>query len=391
MAVLQLARIQEALAKARQVGRLTDSFSILGCDLVIQTLNPEDHEGVFEDTKGLDDVEYYNAYQLGGISRSIIEINGVDLRDTDFIEAEVPEDHRVVSVVVSADMAQQVVKALEESGLQPLVSSVENEEPQTVRLERHVWLKEYVLKNWGREALNVAWRKLAELMVESEQKAKEGVQFRIPDESPEDKYRRLLGELQEIEDEMPDELVASVLESQGYLKGTSAQEKEAIKERARKFAEEQSHNQAAAVPEEPQEEVSLPSVEQSASEEKPASDPSLPAQRMQKRQPLNRVAVAPKVPQESVPRMARQPVDPEIKRTAINMRSSRSEQIAQLEGQLGLVPTEVNSEDLPVAPVAPEEVAEIRPLEKIDPKAITKLVDAPPKAGINPRYRPHNR
>jgi hypothetical protein len=228
-------------------------------------------------------------------------------------------------------------------------------------------------------------------MVESEQKAKEGVQFRIPDESPEDKYRRLLGELQEIEDEMPDELVASVLESQGYLKGTSAQEKEAIKERARKFAEEQSHNQAAAVPEEPQEEVSLPSVEQSASEEKPASDPSLPAQRMQKRQPLNRVAVAPKVPQESVPRMARQPVDPEIKRTAINMRSSRSEQIAQLEGQLGLVPTEVNSEDLPVAPVAPEEVAEIRPLEKIDPKAITKLVDAPPKAGINPRYRPHNR
>lgn len=387
MATLQLKRIQDALAKARQVGRLEDSFTVCECDLAIRTLSPEDHEGVFEDSKDYEDVEYVHAYQLGGISRSIVEVNGVDLRDADFIEAEVPDDHRVISVVVSEDMAAEVMKGLEEAGLHPLISTVEDGEPQTVRLERHVWLKEYLLKEWGREALNVVWRKLAELMAASDQKAKEGVVFRVQDEASEDKYRRLLGELQEIEDEMPDELVQRVLEDNGYLKGTSVQEKEAIKERARKFAAEQAQQGAS---EEPQEEDSYPVVVPTEFSNK--AEPAGPtAQKlMQRRQPLNRVAVTPKVPQETIPRMPKKPVDPEIKRTAVNLQSPRAEQIAQLENQLGLVSTEaVLSQELPEMP---EEVAELRKKqEPVDPKALKGIVDRPPKVGLNPRYRPQTR
>ncbi len=391
---LQVKRVREALKRAQRVGRQEEPITVCGCDLVLRSLSPEEHEGVNDDCRELEGVAYMHAFQLGIISRAVVEIAGVDLKDQDFVEVEVPTGNYIVSTTArSVEAAEKAVQALSEIGLRAHMAPPDGDEVRTIKMERHEWLRNEILKDWGREALIVVWRKVTELAALAEQKAKEGVVFLIPEETKEDKYRRILGELREIEEDLPSELAQRILEESGYLKGSTAEEKEAVRLRAQEFALEQ----AAKEQQEAQEEGSEVLDAQAPLQEEPVPEPppepttspkDLTAV-LQHRRPLNRDNRIPVLSNEVAPvRSEKRPVSPEIRESAVSLaESNRSTQIAQLEGQLdpdlGREVQEFQNSSGPRA----KEVIEVSGTA-VDAKALRQIIDTPPKAGINPRFRP---
>jgi len=232
MATLKATRIKEALAKVQKVGRIEEAFTVSGCELVLQNLSPTDFEQALQAIEGLEDVAYAYAFQLEQVSRGLVEINGQDLRDVDFIEDEVPVGTYVLEVVLpNKALAESVAAKLREQKLTATITQQEGGGTKTVKLERHRWLQENILKGWGREALAVAWRKFTEVLVKADEEAKKGVTFLVPDETAEEKYRRLMNELRETEDELPDELINRVLDENGLMKKALRQELDAANER----------------------------------------------------------------------------------------------------------------------------------------------------------------
>ena len=94
MGVVSAKQLNEALAQAKSVGLVEEKFKMGDCEIAVRNLRPEEYESVVQECKDLEDLAYLNKWQEGHVCRSIIEINGVDLRDTDFVEVEEPDPHR---------------------------------------------------------------------------------------------------------------------------------------------------------------------------------------------------------------------------------------------------------------------------------------------------------
>lgn len=359
MAVLQAKRIQGALKKARNVGRVEDTVTIDECTIVLQSLGQDEYEAIFDECQELEEVKYLHAFQEGHVCRSIIQVGDVDLREVEFIEDEV-------------------------------------EDPKTgkttpVKFERHQWLRDNVLATWSREAITVAWRKFAELLVQADEVAKAGIQFKVPDESPEDKLRRLLSELKDAEEEVPAALVERTYSDFGLMRKSSPEELAEVERRTREFAEEQAKKRAEA------EQAQEPAPTQEEDVEEPDFEPDLPQapppppprgsrtepqgnpdDLMRRRRPMNQEASRMPIPVPSAtqtpPTRPKVEVPAEIRAAAINSRqlgSNRAAEIAAMEAgeELG--------EDQP----------ELRKVERQDRAAVANLIDRPPPVGINPRFR----
>src|ERR1700744_3789741 len=146
MATLKAKRLQEALQKARNVGRVEEAVTIDDCAMVLQNLAPEDYNLIVQETADLEGAEYLHAYQIAHVSRSVVEIEGVDLRDVQFIEDDVPTGNYLLSAVVSNEAkATKAHAALLELGIQLTVEPPdENGETKTVKLEKSEWMRQRV-------------------------------------------------------------------------------------------------------------------------------------------------------------------------------------------------------------------------------------------------------
>jgi hypothetical protein len=326
MAVLQAKKLKAALEKAKKVGLIEQPVTIAGCSLVFRSLTPEEYEAIGDETRELEDVAYLHGFQIGHLCRAIVEIDGVDLRDATLIE-------------------------------------VEEEDGKTVKLEKHAWVRDTLLNTWGREAINVGWRKFAELLIKAEEKAKEGIQFDIAEETDEEKLRRLLGEIRELGDSIPGELLIKTLGESGLAPKVSQAEVDAA---AAKLAEVAAEAQP--VPQPPQQQ-----------------DSSVDAL-MRNRTPMNQGAVdVPPPPQSSAPVQVsasqKVPVPEAIRQAATPVQNlSRAAQIASLEG-----------EPPPVQFVPQRPSVEAVELKRPVPGGGQVPVDRPPVAGVNPRYSPPRR
>lgn len=234
MGTIQAKRFKEALQKVRKVGRIEEPMTVSDTEIVIQNLSLDEYTDALRACEGLNELDYANAFQMEQVSRSIVEIDGQDFRDATFIEDEVPAGHWVIEFSVpNKPAADAVVGKLAELRIQPTVVQVEDGKTKTVRFERHQWLRDNLLKHWGREAVSVCWKKVTENFIKAEEKAKKGIEFMIPDESPEDKFRRSLNDLREAEADLPDELVLKLLAEAGLLKKSTQEELEAANARLR--------------------------------------------------------------------------------------------------------------------------------------------------------------
>lgn len=375
MATLQATRILKALQKARHVGRVEESVTIDGCSLVLQNLTPDDYDAINAELEGLEELEYLHAFQLAHVSRSIVELGDQDLRDIDFIEDEVPSGKCLLSVSLPKAKAEELLKkALEAGGEGAIISDGES---KLIKLERHEWIRSKILSGWGREALAVAWRKFAEVLHAADEQVKAGIQFRIPDESSEERYRRLLGEMKEVEEDLPSEMARNILDEAGYMSKSSKEELEAVEQRMRRMA-----SAPKAVAEQPPPQVAP------ATQVAPAPDPD---EIMRRRQPLNRQAG---VPVSQDPTSQVQPATeaasvPEQLRRAAQTNTSalvRSAQIAALEGAVDPA-LEQELQASPRIP-RPREVAELSQKNVgIDGDTVASITDQPPVIGINPRFK----
>lgn len=337
MGTISAKRLNEALAKAKNVGLVEESFEIDGCVVSLRNLRFPEYTAVIKDCEGLSNIEYVTAYQCGQLSYSMVEVNGVDLREADFIEVE-EEDRKNPG------------------------------QTRTVKLETHAYVLKYILGTWSKEAVNTAYRKFGDVVELAERKAKEGINFIVPEETGEDRYRRLLLEAKSCEDDIPDSLIEKILEANGLMRKTTAEEIKSVMERTDQLAREQEGTS------------SDPPVEP------PIASPAAPVPA--DRQPLNRVPV-------------RVPVDPHrTLQQAIDARHQpvpeRTQAIAALEADAGSTGIEHadtlpgrNGEPIPVVrPETEPEVVEIKDHGKFDPKAASQILDQPPAAGLNPRFRP---
>lgn len=369
MGTISAGSISEALSRAQNIGIVEEPFTLLDCALVLRNLRPDEYGAVMQECMGLEDAEYLVAYQKGHLSRSIVEINGVDLRDVDLIEVQETDDAGA----------------------------------RAVKLEKHTYLTKNLLSTWSKEAVFTAYRKFTDVVGKAEEKARQGVTFTVPDETPEQKYRRLLGDMKEIEGDVPADLVTQILEDTGLMKMSTAEELKAAMERTDQLAREQEEVEAKAKEEEaPVAAAPDPDTEQTPPTPAPEATPA--------RQPMNRAPgqrapdphqtlqkalearqqPATEQPAETAPEQPAEPSQAAPKPPpggvqADKVAAERAAQIAALEQDAGtpMGATEGVSQ-------TPVEVPELRAgsRSKVDPKELAKTIDRPPSAGINPRYKP---
>lgn len=354
MARLQAKKIADALKKAQRVGEVEEPVTIDGCSLVLRSLRPEEFEAAVMAAQEFEDLQYLNAFKKEHLNRSIVEVNGESLREYDFVEVELEETNPETGAGVA----------------------------KTVALERHKFISEYVLSTWSREAVDTVFRKFNDVVAKAEKAATEGVTFTVPEEIPEEIYRRLLQEAKELEGQIPFELVGRILDEVGYVSKSSKEELESA------------DSKLAQVP--PGEQVVPPEASQTVSRSLPPTTP-LPDPRtlVAARVPLNQRAVSLPVPapsQEPIPASPRGAVPPpELQvRPVIPVSPAalkRAQELQAIEA-LGPVPLEDTHTVQGVSRLA-DGVAELRePMAGIDQKAAERIFEQPPVAGINPRYRP---
>lgn len=407
---LQARRLKDALQKAKQVGFVEDPVTIAGCSLVLRNLVPEDYVAISEEIEEVTEVRLPFAYQVSHVSRAIVDLNGEDLRDVAYIEDEVPAGSYVVTAVAKTEAAAQKIaaKLKEDLKVQATIAPPDDGQMRTVKVERHTWIAKNVLSTWSKESLSVAWRKLTELLVKADANAKEGIQFQTPDETSEERLRRLLHDIQEAWEDLPPELADRILSDSGLLRKSSLEELEAVEERMSSLAKQapaQAEEDEEAPPPPPR---PTPRRQAAAPQRQPpqVEEEDEPIQtHMAHRQPLNQQYTdipQPRPREESAPTRPRVPVPDQIRQAALNntvgvnnsmveetarARPSRSQEIAAMEAEA------LSYEPPPMArptrqPLPEDQPAELRKELPVDSNALRTIVERPPTVGINPKFRP---
>lgn len=344
MTTLSESRILGALAKATGIGLVEERFTVGGCEVVMRNLRPDEYEAIVQETKDLKDSAYLYAFQIGHVSRSIIEIGGVDLRDIDFVETEIPDP-----------------------------TPTDPERMKKVMLEKYDWLNRKVLSGWAREALGTCYRKFADVLTRADEYASSGITFVVPDETDEDKFKRLLVEALASAENLPPELVDRMFDHVGYVKKSTSEERMVAEEKlSRLKAETEAKEEPPALP------VEAP---QAASEVSPQPTPQ---ELMQRRQPLNQaVPQAPSPPVRLPPVRQPAPLVPE----ATPQLRGRAAELAAIEAG-ALVDVPQTPVGFPPRP-SPDEIPMLsREQSGADPRGVASILDQPPMVGVNPRFRP---
>lgn len=361
MGSLSARTLRDSLQKARGVGIVEERFTIGDCDVVVRNLRPDEYESILQDCKGLEDVAYLNMFQLGHVYRAIVELNGTDLRDVQFIDDEEPDPKKPGT-------------------------------KKAVRMELPQWLAQNVVATWGKEAVYVAYRKVGDAVERAEKQSQEGIQFLAADETSEDRYRRLVGEMLALHEEVPLVIVERVLDENGLMLKTTAEEVKRAMEAADALAREEIERQKAKEEPIPEPPAAPPLVESPT-----------PAELMRRRQPLNTGAVeVPVAPGRQTPNVlpaTRQPpqgLPDATPAEAIQgpplagQASTRSAHLAALEAEADMVGALQNQPPPGFDPSLRPQVVPIieRRQEPLNTAEAARIIEQPPRVGLNPFYRP---
>jgi len=376
MGTISAKKITDALAKAKNVGIVEEDFTLDDCSLTLRNLHPDEYTSVLQECKELEELDYLYGYQKGHVARSVVEVNGLNLRDVDFIEVEEEDPQKPGKI-------------------------------KTVKLELHAYVRRTIIDTWSKEAVFIAYRKFGDVVKRAEDKAKEGMTFILPEESPEERFRRVLGELKEIEEEVPSTLIDKVLDEHGFMRKSTAEDIKTAMEKVDQLAREQAAAAEQPPPDDdngsgtPPPAATAPAAPPPPQAPPPAAPPVAAAPTsedlMARRQPLNRAAM-PVDPHNIQARLAQaQAHQPPATTPGV---LTKAAEYAALETDAGLAvhPELTNlpgpgEAAIPVQLPQREEVAELRARgqEAVDAKAFHQIVEKGPSAGINPRYRPPSR
>jgi hypothetical protein len=384
MGTLSARALRDSLQKARNVGIIEERVTLFDdVEVVVRNLRPDEYESIDKDVKDLEGVDYLYGFQIAHVKRAIVELNGQDLRGVQFVDDEEDDPKKPGT-------------------------------PKAVKRELADWLLLNVLSTWSKEALYVVYRKIEDAVERAEKKARDGIEFLTADESGEDRLRRVVGELKELEDGLPTKLVDHVLDESGYMRKSSADEIKRAMETADKIKREAQAQAAPAQPtvQQAPQPVAPPPVAQQAPQ--PVAPPPVvqqaaapgpdPDELMRNRQPMNQVVddvpqphiVSPMPRQNIVPASRQQPAPPPdvhpplqgipgpVPHGSAAARAAKNAALetgADLSGAIGAAP-----QALPPRPAVTPTLE--KRLPQIDPKAAMSVMDPKPKGGINPHFRP---
>ena len=366
MGTLNARNLTQALSQARNIGLVEEPFELEGISLTVRNLRPEQYDSIFKECQGLSDVEYLNAWQMAHVCRAICEINGIDFRDTSFVEEEEPDPKRP-------------------------------NQTRTIKVELHTWLQKNLLSGWSREVIYTCYRKVADAIESGERRAKEGVNFKIVDETAEDKFRRLIVEMKEIEEDVPEKVLDGILRDHGYIRRSTVDEVNRVESKLAALASDTPQVADSPKPAEPevQEAVKLEAApveeRQTIAPEPPSGLPSaeriaelLRSRRAQTQQAVPQAAPVYEQPIQptkvEVPPMAAAPLP------IASPPQGRSAELASIEGDVGDLPH--GATNLQPQTQTPEVV--LGGGTRLNPEVAKTIVDTPPVGGINPRFRPPN-
>lgn len=319
MTTLKASSLKGLLEKARQVGIIEEVVTVQGHNMVLRNLRPEEYTELYEELQAFvnNEPEYWHSSHIEHVSRSLVEIDGEDFREVQFIEVE-REDPQNPGTLVS------------------------------VNVPRHEWIRDNLVSQWSREVIFVLFRKFMDVAAEADKVSREGVVFKVADETDEEKFRRLLAEALESGSDVPDDMKEAILQEHGLLLATSAEELERANEEAKRFLEEQ-RKQAQATEESATEDVAAEEPwEPTAATTEAVNVPEQirqaltqedPEELMAARQPLNRTPIRAPVPQPAEGRVKvankRPPVPPmQQVSSAVNSRAAqRAAEFAALEAE----------------------------------------------------------
>ena len=393
MGVMLARSLRESLKKAQNIGIVEERVQLFDdCEVAVRNLRPDEYEAIHAEIKELDGMEYLFGFQKGHVKRALVELNGQDLRDVQFVEDEEDDPKRPG-------------------------------QKKQVKLELADWLDKNILSSWSKEAMYIVYRKVEDAVSRAEKRAKEGIEFLTPEETDEDKYRRLVGEMKDLEQNLPSKIIERVLEEKGYMLKSTADEikramerMEAVREHPLKTAQAaqeappppvqapQPVPQPPPVQAQPQPQVRIP-VPQPAQQPVQQPGPDLTAL-MQSRQPLNQgtedvpqpyiVSPSPKNSPTPAGRPSPAPppgqVHPPLQGgipgpALVGSAAARGAKQAALEMEADSSGAMAGpSQQLPVRP-PPGPVIEHK-LPPMDPKLIAGNIDPKPRGGLNPHYRP---
>jgi hypothetical protein len=359
MGTISAKSLDASLEQARGVGIVEEKFTLGDCEVTLRNLRPSEYEAVLNACKDEDDLAYLNAFQIGHISRAIQELNGVSLRDVDFVECEEPDPKKPGQV-------------------------------RTIKREKHDWLQKNVLNTWGKEGIYNCYRKFSDVVTMAETKSRQGIVFLTPDETAEERFRRLTNELKELETEVPPALVVSILQESGYAPYTEPADRAALGK-----LDELSRGQ----------ESEAPSTATAPAE--PETRTVQASDGLRNRVPLNQqvdvdaVPVPPTPPQAPTPSVSAPIVTPPptppqavMSKRSADFLAQEAEFDEELRASLpvGVVPPGgvVAPEYARMANTPPERVAAV--LDKpqrdhTDPQAFGAIIEKPPTGGLNPKFQ----
>jgi hypothetical protein len=361
-------KLRDALTKAKNIGLVEDTFTIGDCEVTLRSLRPDEYAAVLQESQGLNDVEYLHTYQRGHLARSIVAINGLDLHDVQFVDDEEPDPKRP-------------------------------DKTRTVKLELPAYLIKHVLSTWGKESVYTAYRKFGDVVELAERKAKEGITFLLPEETDEERYRRLLLEAKEAEESVPSTLVDRILDELGLMRKSTADEIKTAMEKTDQLAREQTAVSPEPAPPEPPPVIAVPVLDTTA----PVPATAAPVPTPRQARPVD--------PHQTLQQAiaARQAASPDAVGQAVVQASQidpaavkRSAAIAALEAN-GTAPEPIVAPRRELPTTLPgsqgpievlqqvQEPVEITKQERFDPAAATAILDKPAAGGINPRFHPPTR
>ena len=397
MGVMLARSLRESLKKAQNVGIVEERVQLFDdCEVAVRNLRPDEYESIHAEIKELDGMPYLFGFQKGHVKRAIVELNGQDLRDVQFVEDEEDDPKRPGQT-------------------------------KNVKLELADWLDKNILSTWGKEAIYIVYRKVEDAVSKAEKRAKDGVEFLSPEETDEDKYRRLVGEVKDLEQNLPSKIIERVLDEKGYMLKSTAEEVKRAMERlegVREHPLKAAQAAQAAAPPAPVQQPQAPPPVYVQPPSQPVQPPPVripvpqpapqpvqagpdPASLVQGRQPMNQgtddvpqpYIVSPSPKNSPVPAGRPSPAPPPgqvhpplqgaipgpsltgsaaargAKQAALEMEADASGAMSGPSQQLPARPTNVPVIDQKLPPMNPALIA-----QNIDPK---------PRGSINPHFRSH--
>lgn len=178
---LQARSIEKSMAKAFNLGISEDSFEVLGVQITIRNLTAPEWQSALDSAQSSEDDVEVQDMRLQLLSRSVVELDGVSFRGVSSIELD----------------------ELDVKG-----------NPKVI--EKEAYLIEHVFSTWPSEVQSIVNDKFFDLSREVEARAKLGVVFHSPQETPEEKFRALLIEAKDLQSQIPFDLSEKILKDTGF-------------------------------------------------------------------------------------------------------------------------------------------------------------------------------